>query len=84
MKKKWIVIPCLLVLFVIGAFAMPGLQRFLQKLGPETEVVLDRAMRVKTIATLVAKLNDHYVFPDKAKKLRRSCTSASRRANMMG
>lgn len=56
MKKRWIVIPILLALAVIGAW-------------PQPEAVLDRAMRVKTIDTLVAKLNAHYVFPDKARKI---------------
>lgn len=69
MKKKWIVIPCLFVLTVIGSLAMPGPQHYWQKLGPQPEVVLDRAMRAKTIDALVAKLNDHYVFPDKAREI---------------
>lgn len=69
MKKKWIVIPCLLLLAVIGACAMAGSQRVWQTLGPRPELVLDRAMRAKTIDTLVAKLNDHYVFPDKARRI---------------
>jgi hypothetical protein len=69
MRKKRIVIPCLLALIATGTYAIPGLQRFWQKLGPPPEPVLDRATRVKTIETLVAKLNDHYVFPDKAKKI---------------
>jgi hypothetical protein len=67
MKK--IVLPCLLAMTVIGVFAMPDLQRFWQQLGPEPKVVLDRTMRAQTIDTLVAKLNDHYVFPDTARKI---------------
>ena len=39
------------------------------KSGEESEQVLDRAMRTKTIDALVAQLNDHYVFPDKARKM---------------
>ena len=58
-----------LTLTLIGAFAMPGLQHLWQTRGPQPEAALDRATRVKTIETLVAKLNDHYVFPDKAKKI---------------
>jgi hypothetical protein len=70
MDKRWIVIPSLLVLTVIGAVATtPALQHFWQKLGLRPEVVVDRAMRVKVIDTLVAQLNDHYVFPDKAKEI---------------
>jgi hypothetical protein len=70
MKKKWIVIPSLLVLTVIGAFvAMPVWRPFWEEYGPGQKVVVDRAMRVEAIDTLVAKLNDHYVFPDKAAKI---------------
>jgi len=69
MKRKSIVISCLLVLAVSGAFAIPGLQRSWQKNGPQPDVALDRAMRLKTIDTLVARLNNHYVFPDKAKEI---------------
>lgn len=66
MKKKWIVIPAL-VLAVIGTVAAtPGLQ---QVLRPEQEEVLDHAMRVKVIDTLGVKLNDLYVFPDKGAKM---------------
>jgi len=69
MKK--IVLWCLLTLTltVVGALALPGLQPFWQQLGPEPKVVLDRAMQIQTIDTLVAKLNDHYVFPDTAQKI---------------
>jgi hypothetical protein len=70
MKKKWIVIPSLLVLTVIGAFVtMPGGRPFWEEYGPRPKVVVDRAMRVEAIDTLVTKLNDHYVFPDKAKQI---------------
>jgi len=65
MKKKWIVIPSLLVLTVIGAFVTI----FWEEYRPRPKVVVDRAMRVEAIDTLVAKLNDHYVFPDKAKQI---------------
>jgi hypothetical protein len=70
MKKKWIVIPSLLVLTVIGAFAtMPVWTPFWEEYGPGPKVVVNRAMRVEALDTLVAKLNDHYVFPDKAKQI---------------
>ncbi|WP_051933133.1 S41 family peptidase [Massilia sp. BSC265] len=36
---------------------------------PRPEVVVDRAMRSETIDRLVAKLNDHYVFPEKARQM---------------
>ncbi|WP_161783941.1 S41 family peptidase [Massilia sp. LC238] len=35
---------------------------------PRPEVVVDRAMRTAMIDALVAKLNDHYVFPEKARQ----------------
>ena len=69
MQKKWIVIPCLLMLAAMATFALPGLQRFWQTLGPQPAVVLDRALRESTIDTLVATLDDHYVFPDKARAI---------------
>jgi hypothetical protein len=70
MKKKWIVIPSLLVLTVIGAFVtMPVWRPFWEEYRPQPKVVVDRAMRLEAIDTLVAKLNDHYVFPDKAKQI---------------
>jgi retinol-binding protein 3 len=61
MKKKWIVVPCLLLLTAIGAHAAPPEQ--------QPKVVVDSAMRVQAIDALVAKLNDHYVFPDKARQV---------------
>lgn len=68
MKKRWIVIPCLL-LIAAGSLALPGMRDFWRGLGPRPEVVLDPVMRAETIDTLVTKLHDHYVFPDKAKKI---------------
>lgn len=70
MKKKWIVVPSLLVLAMAGAFAtspsdqLPGGDN-----TPEPKVAVDRAERQEVIDTLVAKLNDHYVFPDKARNI---------------
>lgn len=69
MKKKWIVIPSLLVLIVIVALAMPVLQLLWHQFKPRPEVVVDNAMRSETIDTMVAKLNEHYIFPDKAKHI---------------
>jgi retinol-binding protein 3 len=67
MKKKWIVIPSLLVLAVVGAavlFKPPG-----RPLLPQPKVVVDRAMRTEAIDNLVKDLNEHYVFPEKAKQM---------------
>lgn len=69
MNMKWIVIPCLLTLTAIGAFATSAPQRLWQQVGPQPAVVLDHAMRVEAIDTLVTKLNDHYVFPEKARDI---------------
>lgn len=69
MKKKWIVIPSVLLLIVIGILAMPILRHFWDQLRPRPEVIVDRAMRVQAIDTLAAKLNDYYIFPDKAKTM---------------
>lgn len=70
MKKKWIVITSLLVLTLTGAVAAPptppspgeGSRR-------ESTLAVDHATRLEVIDTLVKKLNDHYVFPDKAKQI---------------
>jgi hypothetical protein len=70
MKKKWIVIPSLLVLTVTGACAtMPVWRPFWEAQRPRPKVIVDSAMRVEAVDTLVAKLNDHYVFPEKAKQI---------------
>lgn len=70
MKKKWIVIPSLLVLTVIGASAtMPMWRPFWEAQRPRPRVVVDSAMRAEAVDTLVAKLNNHYIFPDKAKQI---------------
>jgi hypothetical protein len=61
MKKKWIVVPCLLLLTTIGAYAATP--------EPQPKVTVDSAMRLQAIDALVAKLNDHYVFPDKARQI---------------
>ena len=60
MKKNWIVVPCLLLLAMLGARAATP--------EPQPKVVVDNATRVQTIDALVTKLNDYYVFPDKAKQ----------------
>lgn len=70
MKKKWILISSLLVLTMSGAMAAPPAP---QPAGadnrPGAAMVLDRAAQVEVIDTLVKKLNDHYVFPDKARQI---------------
>jgi len=68
MKKKWILIPSLLLLTGLGVlFATPMGQPLREELGPK--VVVDKAMRTEAIDTLAATLNAHYVFPDKARQM---------------
>lgn len=52
----------LLMLTVLGLFAA-------FEFRPRREVAVDRALRTEVIDTLVAKLNAHYVFPDKAREI---------------
>ena len=66
MSKKWTDKPSLLAPVVFGAIVLMFL---LQGFSSQPEVVLDRATRAETIDKLVAALNDHYVFPDKARQI---------------
>lgn len=66
MSEKWTAKPSLLMPFSLVAIAVMFL---LQGFGSQPEVVLDRTMREQTIDRLVAALNDHYVFPDKARQI---------------
>jgi hypothetical protein len=69
MIKKWLVIPFLLAVTLFGAiYTMDTWFPFLQSLKPKAEIVIDKGTRKEAIDTLIAKLNDHYVFPDKAKQ----------------
>lgn len=61
MKKNWIVLS-LLMLAVLAWFAA-------KEFGPRRDDTVDRAMRSEVIDTLVAKLNAHYVFPEKAAQI---------------
>ena len=70
MKKKWIVVPSLLALTATAAFATVPMWRPLwDRIMPQPKVVVDSAMRGQAVDTLVARLNDHYIFPDKAKQI---------------
>lgn len=69
MKKKWIVIPSLLLLAMTGAVAAPPAQPPGEENRPASTSVVDRATRLEVIDTLVKKLNDHYIFPDKATQI---------------
>ena len=70
MKKKWLVIPAVLLLGLAVALPFaPELARFWMTHRPQPEVTVDAAMRAQAIDTLVARLNEHYVFPEKAKQI---------------
>lgn len=58
-KTRLVVLLVMLSLALAGTFA----------LRPPGEVVLDRATRTQAVDTLVAELNQHYVFPDTAKRI---------------
>ncbi len=60
MKMKWMVTLSLSWLTVTGALASTP--------PPPVNVELDPQTRLEVIDTLIAKLNAHYVFPDKAKQ----------------
>jgi hypothetical protein len=70
MKKKWIVIPTVVVLGLVAALLFaPELARLWMTHQPQPKVTVDAAMRTQTIAALVEKLNRHYVLPEKAKEI---------------
>jgi hypothetical protein len=70
MKKKWLVIPTVVLLgLVVALLYVPELARFWFAHRPQPKVTVDAAMRAQTIDTLVARLNQHYVFPEKAKEI---------------
>ena len=58
------------MLTVIGVVAATPFGRpFINRYLPQPAVVVDNAMRMETIDQLVAELNDHYIFPDKARQM---------------
>jgi hypothetical protein len=69
-KKKWLVIPALLAVALVGTVAaLPVLTPFWLEHRPHPKVVVDGAMRAQAIDVLVTRLNQHYVFPDTAKQV---------------
>jgi hypothetical protein len=70
MKKKWLVIPGVVLLGLVSALLyVPELARFWIAHRPQPKVTVDAAMRAQAVDTLVARLNEHYVFPEKAKAM---------------
>jgi len=70
MIKKWLVTPLLIVLTLFGAtYTMDIWVPFLIDLQPQREIVIDKGTRKEAVTTLIAKLNAHYVFPDKARQM---------------
>jgi hypothetical protein len=70
MKKQWLVIPAVVVLGLVAALVyLPELARFWFAHRTQPRIAVDAVMRTQTIDALVAKLNQHYVFPAKAKEI---------------
>jgi hypothetical protein len=70
MKKKWFVIPAVVLLGLFAALLyFPELARFWMTHRPQPKVTVDAAMRTQTIDALVATLNRHYVLPQKAREI---------------
>ncbi len=70
MKKKWLVMSAVVLLGLLGALPfLPDLARFWLTHRPEPTMTIGAAMRTQTIDTLAARLNQHYVFPEKAKAI---------------
>lgn len=69
MNRKWIVIPSLLLTMACALAGPPPGQTAAEEGKPGPTMAVDRATRTKVIDTLVARLNDHYVFPDKARQI---------------
>ena len=68
MKKKWIVVSSLLVLAMTSAVAAPPAPQ-LEENRSASSLVVNRATQLEVIDALVKKLDDHYIFPDKARQM---------------
>jgi hypothetical protein len=70
MKKKWLAIPAVLLLgLVVTLLFIPELIRFRDSRRPQPNIAVNAAMRAQAIDTLVTRLNEHYVFPEKAREI---------------
>jgi hypothetical protein len=70
MKKKWIVIPAVMLLGLVAALLyVPELIRFWDSHQPRPQIAVSAAMRAQAIDTLITRLNEHYVFPEKAREI---------------
>jgi hypothetical protein len=70
MKMKWVVAPVLISFALIAVVAaLPTILPIWEEYRPNPTVVVDRAMRAQAIDALVEQVNEHYVFPDKAKPI---------------
>lgn len=69
MKKKWIVVPSLVLTLCCAIYTIDIWIPFIQRNMPKPEIVIDKPTRKEVVETLIAKLNEHYVFPDKAKQI---------------
>lgn len=70
MNIKWVVAPVLVSFALIGVVrALPAILPIWEEYRPKPTVVVDGAMRAQAIDALIAQVNEHYVFPDKAKAI---------------
>ncbi|CAH0171473.1 hypothetical protein SRABI118_01006 [Massilia sp. Bi118] len=70
MKKKWFAIPAAVVLgLLVALLYAPELARFWLANRPQPTLTIDAAMRTQTIDALAAKLNQHYMSPEKAREI---------------
>jgi hypothetical protein len=70
MKKKWLVIPAVALLGVaVTLLYVRELTHSPEAPQPRPKVLVDSAMRAQAIDTLATRLNEHYVFPEKAREI---------------
>ena len=70
MKKKWCAIPAMVLLALAAALVfLPDLARLWFSHRPRPRMTIDAALRTQTIDALIAKLNRHYVLPEKAREI---------------
>jgi hypothetical protein len=70
MKKRWFIIPAVLLLAPFGIMAaLPTVLPIVDAYRPRPNVPVTDGMRAQAIEALAANLDAHYVFPDKGRAL---------------
>lgn len=73
MERKWLSIPIVLIALVGIILSLPLILPTLipawEKQFPPAPVRIDTAARTQAIDTLITRLNEHYIFPDKATQI---------------